>query len=647
MSDHRAIDALRSEVIEGRVDRRTLLKRAALLGIAGPTLAGLIAACEDDADDEDVAAEPDDDLEDVADDADEIDDDALEDLDDEDVVPEDAEVDIDEIPDVPRERTLFLRWGGQEGRFVDHDLWNGYAIGANHQNGLGILYEPLAYYSAFADETYPWLAEDWEYNDDSTELTLYLRSGIEWSDGEPFTADDVAFTLNHLVEIGSEVRWGTDVQQFVEQAEAVDDTTVHITFNVPAPRFMFFMTYKYDIGLYIVPRHIYEGEDWSTFTALDLDSDIPVTTGPWRVRFSSPEQKIVDRRDSWWAVDQGLVDDLPRVERVVYLPFGDETGVAQQLITNQIDCSLDLRPLTIERVMEDNPNVITHTYDEPPYGYVDWWPTALYVNHEEPPFDEVDVRWALSFFIDREQMIEVAYDGAGSTSPLPMPSYPGLDPYVNSVSDLLEENDTLEFNPERGQELMQQAGFELNGSGWWARDGEHLQMTLNGGEIFADIGPIIAEMLRQNGIDAEFAQPPDWSDMLQQGNYRAGFNGHGGSVSDDPYDTLRLFQSVTVAIPGAHGVNFTQWQNEEYDEIVDEIAVTPLDDQDRLLELFRDAMEIWIPELPNIQIQEWYHRVPMNQTFWTGWPTEDNEYVNGAFWHLTFQLVLNELEPAQ
>ncbi|TVR72965.1 MAG: ABC transporter substrate-binding protein [Sphaerobacteraceae bacterium] len=642
MADRRAIDALTNDVLEGRLDRRTLLKRAAILGITTPALAGLIAACEDDdADDSDdgVAAEPDDD--------EELDDEELSDLDDEDVIPEDAEVDIDEIGEVPRERTLFLRWGGQEGRFVDHDLWNGYAIGANHQNGLGILYEPLAYYSAFADETYPWLAEDWEYNDDSTELTINLRSGIEWSDGEPFTADDVAFTLNHLVEIGSEVRWGTDVQQFVESAEAVDDTTVHVTFNVPAPRFMFFMTYKYDIGLYIIPQHIYEGEDWSTFTCFDLDEGLPVTTGPWEVVFSSPEQKIIDRRDSWWAIDQGLVDDLPGPERVVYLPFGDETGVAQQLITDQIDCSLDLRPMTIVRVMEDNPNVVTHTLGEPPYGYVDWWPTALFLNHEEPPFDELEVRWGISYYIDREQMIEVAYDGAGSVSPLPLPSYPGLEPYVEHVSDILEEYDTLEYNPEKGDEMFEAAGFQRNGSGFWERDGEVLEMTLNGFEVFADIGPIVAEMLRQNGIDAEYAQPPDWSDMIQQGNYRAGFQGHGGSVSNDPYDTLRLFQSVTVAVPGAHGVNFTQWQNEEYDQIVDEIAVTPIDDQDRLMELFHDAMEIWIPELPNIQIQEWYHRVPMNTTFWEGWPTVENEYVNGAFWHLTFQLVLNELQPTQ
>src|SRR5687768_4516693 len=94
-----------------------------------------------------------------------------------------------DIPEVPRERTLFLRWGSPAGTYDDYELWNGYALGANHQNGLGIFYEPLAFYSAFANETIPWLAESWSYNEDSTVLTITTRSGITWSDGTPFSAE--------------------------------------------------------------------------------------------------------------------------------------------------------------------------------------------------------------------------------------------------------------------------------------------------------------------------------------------------------------------------------------------------------------------------------------------------------------------------
>ena len=77
---------------------------------------------------------------------------------------------------VPRNRTLTLVWGGREGRWVDFELWNPYAIGSNHQNGPGILYEPLAFYSAFADKETLWLAESYKYSADFKELTIKTRS---------------------------------------------------------------------------------------------------------------------------------------------------------------------------------------------------------------------------------------------------------------------------------------------------------------------------------------------------------------------------------------------------------------------------------------------------------------------------------------
>ena len=72
-----------------------------------------------------------------------------------------------EVPEVARNRTLILRWSqNSQPTHIDYELWNGYTVGANHQNGLGLFYEPLAFYSAFADKMIPWLAESWEYNAD-------------------------------------------------------------------------------------------------------------------------------------------------------------------------------------------------------------------------------------------------------------------------------------------------------------------------------------------------------------------------------------------------------------------------------------------------------------------------------------------------
>jgi peptide/nickel transport system substrate-binding protein len=551
-----------------------------------------------------------------------------------------------DIPDVPRENTLILRWSGQAGRYVDHELWNGYLVASNHQNGLGLFHEPLAFYSAFADETIPWLAESWEYNQDYTELNIKLRDGISWSDGTPFTADDVAYSINTANEYGPDVKWGVNIQTFVDNAAVVDPLNVKITMKIPAPRLMFFMTYKYDIGFYIVPKHIFEGQDWTTFQNFDIAAGIPVTTAPWKLMFSSPEQKVIDRTDSWWAVDQGLVPALPEVQRIVYLPAVPDEQLAQQLISNEIDCSVDLRPLTIETVLMQNPSITTHTGSELPYGYVDWWPTSLYVNNEREPYTDANVRWALSYFIDRDQIIQVALGGAGSTWPLPVPSYPGLQPFIDAAADLLEQYPTLEFNPDKGAELLTQSGWAKNGDDKWEKDGTVLNVPIESFQVMADIGPVIVEQLKRQGVDASYTEPPDFFDRFGPGDWNASLFGHGGSVANDPFDTLTLYQSVSVAVPGGHGVNFSRWHNDEYDLIVDEMAVTSPDEQDILIDQWLRAMALWLPGLPDIPIQEWYHRIPMNQTYWTGWPTAEDAYVNGAFWHLTFQLILNQLKPA-
>ena len=206
----------------------------------------------------------------------------------------------------PRNRTMSLVWGGREGRWVDFELWNPYSIGSNHQNGPNIIYEPLAYYSAFADKTYMWLAESYQYTPDFKQLTIKTRSGITWSDGTPFSAEDVAFTLNSLRDLGPKVKWGVDVQQVMKEAKATDANTVVVDFVVPAPRFFFFMTYKYDIGVYIVPKHIFAGQDWTTFKHFDIAKGWPVSTGPWKVTEASLQQKVFDRRPEWWAAKAGL-----------------------------------------------------------------------------------------------------------------------------------------------------------------------------------------------------------------------------------------------------------------------------------------------------------------------------------------------------
>jgi peptide/nickel transport system substrate-binding protein len=551
-----------------------------------------------------------------------------------------------ELTAIPRNKTMTLIGiNSRDGRWVDYELWNPYAVGSNHQNGPNLIYEPLAYYSAFADKMYMWLAESYQFTPDFKQLTIKTRQGIKWSDGVPFSAEDVAYTFNTLRDLGPKVKWGVDVRQALDEATVADPNTVVLKFKIPSPRFFFFATYKYDIGIYMVPKHIFQGQDWTSFKHFDVAKGWPVTTGPWKVVEASLQQKVFDRRDSWWAAEQKLAP-MPQILRNIWLPFVGEQESAQALITNQVDFGGALQPATFPTVIRQNPKITTHAGQKPPWGYVDWWPISLYVNTEKKPFDDKDVRWAVSHYVDRPQLIEVAYLGASSASSLPMPPYKPLQPYFDVVKDLLAKHNTLEFNPKKGDALLSGKGFKKRNGMWQQPDGSPFTLEIIGfGASGPAIGPVLSQMLKRHGVTASLALPPDFDSRFQKGDFVGSIYGHGGSIRE-PYDTMRLYQGSSIAVPGAHAANFGRWKNPEYDKIVDEVYVTDPLNVARLKELFRAGMEIWLPNLPDVQLVQNYHRIPMNTQRWKNWPTAENAYINGASWHLTYNLVLWNVQQA-
>ena len=221
-----------------------------------------------------------------------------------------------DLKEVAREKTVIASRSAIAGKFDEALLWNSFIPAANHQLGSQLIEEPLAFYSAYQDKLIMWLAESYEYSADYMQLTVKTRQNVTWSDGTPFSAEDVAYTFTQLVALGAAVRWGANVQQFVNTAVATDANTVLFDFKVPGPRFFEFISYKFDIGVYIIPKHIFEGQDLASFTHFDIAAGLPVTTGPWRVVFSSTDQKVLDRADTWWGVAPG-VGKQPPAERII------------------------------------------------------------------------------------------------------------------------------------------------------------------------------------------------------------------------------------------------------------------------------------------------------------------------------------------
>jgi peptide/nickel transport system substrate-binding protein len=436
--------------------------------------------------------------------------------------PAEAESASTGLTDVPREKTLILMFGGDGTQFVDVGLGNPYATGATHQNGGAALWEPLYYYSAFADEEIPWLATGYEYNDDFTELTINLREGAEWSDGTPFTAKDVVFTLHMLRDNAPLLTRSTIVQSSVQEAKAVDDLTVQIIFVAPRPRFMFEqLMFKFDTGIYWVPEHIFKDvEDVAAFQYYDPAQNWPLATGPYKIVEWTNTQKFYDRRDDWWAVKTGFAEKLPDVERILVIPRADDTLMTQRIVNNEVDSILDLRANVIGQTVAQNPQILTHSGTELPMGYIDWWPTSMWFNHEDGPFTTKEMRWAVSYSIDRQQMLDVGLQGSGILTSLPFPQYPPLEPYFEAAKPLLEKYPTTEFNLDKAAELMMGQGYEKDGEGFWVKDGQRVPTSISGWQIFNDIGPIIAEQLRRAGFEAEFTSPADNGTRISEGTQK-------------------------------------------------------------------------------------------------------------------------------
>ncbi|MBV7329570.1 ABC transporter substrate-binding protein [Chloroflexi bacterium TSY] len=557
------------------------------------------------------------------------------------------------LDDIPRNRTLIMAGLGGEhpGGFTDVELFNPFSAGLSRSGHYQACTEGLFYYNMIGDEFIPWLAESFEYNDDFTAVTVTVRDGTTWSDGEAFDANDIVFTLNSLLE-NSDLSRAGQILDTVASVELVDDKNILINLTGTNPRFIFDnLTFRVDLGVPMVPEHVFSGqEDLATFSNYDPEQGWPLCTGPYELVATTVEQKVWDVREDWWGAATGF-DELPKVERLIFLPGMNEITMAQMEINNEIDMAFSLTANNLQLVQSENPNIITHS-DEQPFGYLDWWPISLGFNTEIAPFDDPEIRWAMSYSINRDELIQFAFKNTTTEIKLPYPAYPGLLPYFESISDLLEEYNTTEYNLDKAAAIMESKGYSKDAEGMWV-DGDGNPITF---EIITfpqhpsttPMAPVVSEQLRRAGYDASFLLPADFVSRIFTGEAHAFLWGHGGSMRD-PYTTLERLYHIKHVKPTGESIpatNLYRWPNQEFSDIVDQMRPLPSGDP-QIEELFRKAMEIWLPNLPDIMLAETVILLPMNTTYWTNWPNPDNPYIHEGFWHRTALHIFLNLEPVQ
>lgn len=568
----------------------------------------------------------------------------------EDEEPAEEEAATGDIAEVSREETVIFE--NIEGRVPIPDNMNPYVSGQYLDWGMWqATQEALFYYNYETGELMPWVASGYEYNEDNTEITISIREGVKWSDGEAFTADDVIFTINMLKD-NEELQYSTDMNRWVEDLVANDDGSVTFVLTEPNPRFVmdYFGVRIWDTVL-IAPQHVWENEDPATFNNFDLEKGYPLGTGPYRLVRSSETETVFDRRDDWWAAETGF-HELPAPKRAIWTAAPTEDLRAAMGANNELDAMWIFSRSTFEVTQAKNPNIVGWTEDLP-YAYLDPCPRYLGLNNGAAPFDNKNVRWAVNSAINRSEIVTIAYEGMTEPAATLFPTYAPLQEYLNRNKDLFEQYPVLETNLNRVDELMNGQGYTKDGEGFWVdSENERVSFTIitrSGESDKVKMGPVIATQLRNAGFDADFQslESAVFYDDVSRGTVAAFITDLCASVRD-PYKSYSRFHSRFSAPVGesVSGPQPSRFENEQFDEIVDQMSVLAADNPE-FKALADQALEIWLENLPAIPLVQARLLTPFNTTYWTNWPTADNNYIHPGHWWVTGELLLINIQPAE
>jgi peptide/nickel transport system substrate-binding protein len=551
-----------------------------------------------------------------------------------------------------RAKTLIMDIDG--GRMQDPELWNPFVPGNRRDQGFHqVCLEPLFILNYQTGEFMPWLGESFTSNDTFDQWTLKLRDGVKWQDGEAFNADDVVFTIQMLIDNAPELGDSAAMQDWVASVEKVDDLTVVFNLTRPNPRFQLdYFSVRIWGGPNIMPEHIWSQQDPLTFKNYDPAAGYPVCTGPYKLTGVSPTEVTWTRDDNWWGAATGTFK-LPEPETIIWTWAGPEETRAALMADGQLDSLMDVTLGALQALQAQNPNVVTWFADMPKAWVPDPCAREFMFNLTVAPWDDKDMRWAINYAIDREQIVEIAYEGTTLPSKSVFPAYPPLDRFVALAEEagLYEQFPLWEHNPDKAKEMIESKGYTLNGNGYYEKDGQELTLDIATHEAFIEkqrIAAVVVEQLQNIGINATTRNEAGstWDDNRSMGNFTSQMNWHMCASVNEPWASLDIANVKWLMPVGERSSNNPmRWSGpaaEEYSAIVDEMGTLPLGDP-KLDELFVQAWTIYLDELPVIPMTQAKKIIPFDTTYWTGWPTFDNQYIHPPTWWQSFHVILQNL----
>ncbi len=378
------------------------------------------------------------------------------------------------------------------------------------------------------------LAESWDVRRNGLELVFHLRRNVKWHDGAPFTADDVVFTYERLVDPTVLTPYGSDFA-LVKSVTALDDHTVRVEYKEP------FAPALESWGIGMVPRHVFAGTDFNTHPA----NRAPIGTGPYRfVQLKTDEKCVLTANPDYF-------EGRPYIDRVVVRVIPD-SSVQFLEMRNQ---SIDAMGLSPDQYLAYDAFFKNHRkFRYPSFSY-----TFFGFNLKRPLFQDRRVRQALALALDKREIIDGVLLGYGrsATGPFP-PSSWAFDPTVPEVP----------FDPGRAKSLLAEAGWaDIDGDGVLDKNGVPFSFTVitnQGNKMREQTALILQAHLKRVGVRVDI-RVLEWSsfihDFVDKGNFDALILGW--NLGRDP-DQYLIWHSSQQ---GEGRYNFVGYANPETDRL--------------------------------------------------------------------------------
>lgn len=421
------------------------------------------------------------------------------------------------------------------------------------------------------------LAESWSVSDDGLTWTFNLHQGVMWHDGEELTAEDVVYTFQTIQTSESDI--APFRPRFLQngepiQFEAVDDYTV--VAQLTAPNASLFT----DISVPIVPQHVLEGQDLREGPF----NRMPVGTGPFKVvEWNTAESIVLEAHDDYFR-------GRPCIDRLIFRIIPDEQTQVAALQTGEVDFLPNIPGAQVPTFENNGDYTISIAEQDSLF--------QMFLNGENPKFDDVRVRQALMIAIDRQAVVDIVRQGYGVVH----------NSHFDHVVPFYEQDKLggYDYDPERAGQLLDEAGIsDTDGDGFRDVDGEPWVLNIlsfaGGFRDYSDYAVVVQAFWEDIGIQTEL-ELRDLSTMVEQ-IYQE-------RVVDKPYEVLTSGWSVIGPEPNSYsnfymwtdelGPNIANYRNEEVNRLFTEARTVT--DFDERMAIYEEIEAILWEELPTLPL---------------------------------------------